>query len=104
MAKFRIKLNSAEIAARLKDDDVRTAVRDLAEKVKSNVETQGIKVGDRDGGAHEYDLPVTINSQTTDRVREVVVLPHAAGLAVQAKHGVLTKAASDAGLEVKSNP
>lgn len=104
MARFRVKLNTQEIAARLKDDDVRAAVRELAEKVKSNVEAQGIRVGDRDGGAHEYDLPVTINSQTTDRAREVVVLPHAAGLAVQAKHGVLTKAASAVGLEVTENP
>lgn len=98
----KVRLNTAQIGARLKDDDVREAVRDLAEKVKDNVEAQGIRVGDRDGGKHEYDLPVTINSQTTDRAREVVTIPHAAGLAVEAKHGVLVKAASSVGLEVRS--
>lgn len=100
--RLKVKLNHREIAKRLKDDDIRAAVRDAAERVKDAVEAQGITVGDRDGGAHEYPLPVEINSQTTDRAREVVVIPHAAGLAVQAKHGVLTKAASAAGLEVKS--
>lgn len=103
MARFKVKLNRGELADRLKDDDVRRAVRDLAERVKDHVEAQRITVGDRDGGSHEHPLPVTINSQTTDRAREVVVLPHAAGLAVQAKHGVLTRAASAAGLEVRES-
>ena len=99
---LRVKLNHAELEAKLKDDDVRSVVHGLAEEVKAHVEAQGIKVGDRDGGPAEYPLPVTINSQTTDRAREVVTIPHAAGIAVQAKHGVLTKAASAVGLEVKS--
>lgn len=101
MARIKVTLNRKQLAARLKDDDIRRAVRAVAEQVKDNVEAQGIKVGDRDDGKHEHDLPVTINSQTTDRAREVVVLPHAAGLAVEAKHGVLVKAASAAGLKVK---
>lgn len=102
MPKPRVKLNHGEIAKLLKDPEVRRVVREAADRVKDAVEAQGITVGDVDGGKHEYDLPVTINSQTTDRAREVVVIPHAAGLAVQAKHGALTKAASAAGLEVKA--
>ncbi len=99
--KIKVKLDHAAIAARLKDSDIRAEIRGLAEDVKANVEAQGIKVGDRDGGKHEYDLPVKIYSQTTDRARETVAIPHAAGIAVEAKHGVLVKAASAAGLEVK---
>jgi hypothetical protein len=37
----------------------------------------------------------------TDRAHAVVVLAHAAGDAVQAKHGALSKAAAEAGLDFK---
>lgn len=102
MARRRVKLNSREIAARLKDEDVRKEVRSIAEQIKDYVEAQNIGVGDRDGGRHEYPLPVKIDSQTTDRAREVVVLNHPAGQAVEAKHGVLVRGASAAGVEVRS--
>ena len=38
---------------------------------------------------------------TVNRATSRVVLAHAAGLAVQAKHGALSSAASDAGLRLK---
>jgi hypothetical protein len=46
---------------------------------------------------------VRVDSYETDRARAEVWLAHPSGLAVQAKHGLLTKAASEAGLEVKSS-
>lgn len=95
-----IKLNHASIAEILKSAPVAAAVKAAAEKVAQNVRDQGIKVGDRDGGPHEYDLPVTVTMVTTDRAHANVTLAHPSGESVQAKHGSLTKAAAQAGLSV----
>lgn len=86
-------LNSGEVVA---------ATKDAAEAVAENARDQGIKVGDVDGGKSEYDLPVTVKMFTTDRPHAVVALAHPAGESVQAKHGTLTKAAAQAGLDVRS--
>lgn len=101
MSRARIKLDSRALEAILKSEEVRNELQDLAGEMKSFIEGHGIRVGDADGGKHEYDLPVTVESQTTDRAREVVGINHPAGMAVQAKHGVLTKAAAHVGLQVK---
>lgn len=104
MARVKLDLRGLEEVA--KSREVRAAVHDAAEKVAENVEAQGIKVGDKDGGAHEYPLPVKVYDDTTsgmrvNRATSRVVLAHAAGLAVQAKHGALSKAASAAGLRLR---
>lgn len=103
-----VKLNLRGLEEVAKSREVRAAVRDVAEKVAENVESQGIKVGDRDGGASEYPLPVKVYDDTTDGMRvnravSRVVLAHAAGLSVQAKHGALSKAASAAGLRLQGD-
>lgn len=77
------------------------ATREAAEAVADNVRSQGIRVGDQDGGSYEVPLPVAVSMYETDRAHAVVVLEHAAGDAVQAKHGALTKAAAEAGLDVR---
>lgn len=97
----RIRLDHAGIAQILKSAPIAAAVKRAAETVAQNVRDQGIKVGDRDGGAHEYDLPVTVTMVTTDRAHANVTIAHPSGIAVQAKHGALTKAAAQAGLDVR---
>lgn len=97
----RIKLNHKGVEAILKGAPMAAAVKAAAEKVADNVRNQGIKVGDKDGGSHEYDLPVTVTMTTTDRAHANVTIAHPAGQAVQAKHGALTKAAARAGLDVR---
>ena len=97
----RIRLNHAEVARILKAAPMVAAVKDAADKVAQNVRDMGIKVGDKDGGSHEVDLPVTVTMVTTDRAHANVTLAHPAGMAVQAKHGPLTKAAAQAGLDVR---
>lgn len=79
-----------------KSDDVRSAARRAAEEVADNVRSQGITVGDlvADGVAVTIALPVEVQD-------DHVVLAHPAGVAVQAKHGALTKAASAAGMSVR---
>ena len=98
-----IKLNHSGIGAILKSTEMHRLIQSVTEEVANNVREQKITVGDVDGGAHEYDLPVTPDVITTDRAHGSVVLAHPAGIAVQAKHGALTKAASQAGLEVKGD-
>ena len=96
-----VKLNHGGLAAVLKSTEMHRLVQDKAEEVAGHVEGLGITVGDRDGGSHEYQLPVKVDVTTTDRAHASVVLAHPAGVAVQAKHGALTKGASAAGLHVR---
>jgi hypothetical protein len=102
MARSRVRLNSAGIREILNATAMRAATEAAAEAVAENARDQGIKVGDKDGGRFEYDLPVTVKMFTTDRPHAVVALAHPAGDSVQAKHGTLTKAAGQAGLDVRS--
>jgi hypothetical protein len=98
----RIRLNHKGVEQVLKSAPMAAAVKAKAEQVAQNVRDQNIKVGDRDGGKHEYDLPVKVTMTTTDRAHANVTITHPAGEAVQAKHGALTKAAAQAGLDVKA--
>jgi hypothetical protein len=100
MARKGVRLNSKGIARILKAPPMDAAVKRAAESVKANVEALNIRVGDKDGGQHEKPLPVTVTTSTTDRAHANVTLAHPAGAAVQAKHGALTKAAAQAGLDV----
>lgn len=91
------KLGIGEI---LRSVEMHRMVQDAAEKMADHVRAQNIGVGDEDGGQYEIPLPVEANVTTTDRAHANVVLAHPAGVAVQAKHGALTKAASAEGLSV----
>lgn len=96
-----ISLDSRGISELLKSAGVRAATERAAEAVADAVRSQNISVGDRDGGPHERELPVTVTVTTTDRAHANVTIAHPAGQAVQAKHGALTKAAAQAGLDVR---
>lgn len=98
-----VKLDHAGIGALLKSTEMHRLVQDVAEEIAGNVRAQGIRVGGTDG-AGEIDLPVEVGVTTTDRAHASVLLAHPAGVAVQAKHGALTKGASDAGLSVRRRP
>ena len=91
-----IKLDSAAIAEILKVQ-MREPVVAAAMAMAEHVRSQGIRVN------HERDdLPVKVITHVSDRVRAVVMIPHPAATATEAKYGVLTKAAAAQGLEVKS--
>jgi hypothetical protein len=103
MARSLVRLDGRRVAELLTSALIDEATREAAEAVAANVRDMDIKVGDKDGGRHEYDLPVTVQLVTTDRAHAIVALAHPAGEAVQAKHGALTKAAAQAGLDVGEN-
>lgn len=98
-----IRLNHKGIEQILKSAPMAAAVKGAAEAIAENVRAQGIKVGDveKGPGSHDVDLPVTVTMVTTDRAHGIVALAHPAGDAVQAKHGALTKAAKQVGLDVR---
>ena len=101
VARSKVKLDHRGIAALLRGREIADATREAAEAVADNVRAQNIRVGDKDGGSSEVDLPVVVSMYETDRAHAVVVLEHASGDAVQAKHGALTKAAAEAGLDFR---
>jgi hypothetical protein len=96
----RINLDSRGVAKLLQSTEMHRATQDAAERVADNVRAQGIKVGDKDGGPREKDMPVEVEMTTTDRAHAWVTIAHPSGQAVQSKHGALTKAAGQAGLDV----
>lgn len=98
----KVRLNHVGVAQILKGPMMHAAVKNAAERVAANVRAMNIKVGDHPGGPLERDLPVTVQMVTTDRAHANVTIAHASGEAVQAKHGALTKAAQQAGLDVNA--
>lgn len=94
----RVHLDRRALNAVLRGARVEKAVTDLAEKVADHARAIAPAV---EGIPGDIELPVRVDGYETDRARAEVWLAHPSGLAVQAKHGTLTKAASAAGLEVK---
>lgn len=68
--------------------------RTVGLRMRTSIEAEGIEV---DGVPGEYALPVRVDEK--EGVMKVR-LAHPAGLAVQAKHGSLTRAAAAEGLHV----
>ena len=70
---------------------MRAGMKEAGEAIKDNIDRLRIMVEHEPG---DIKLPVEVDDDGS------VTLAHPAGLAVQAKHGALSKAAGDAGLEV----
>ena len=87
-----IRLDHRGIAEILKSDVVRAEIDRLAGEIARKVEA--------DPSVVKHHVPVTVESYTTDRAAAAVLLKSAAGLGVEGKHGVLTRAAAESGLEV----
>lgn len=95
-----VKLDHAGLGALLRSTEMHRLVQGVAEDIKREVDNQGITVGAFEG-SEDIALPVEVSVTTTDRAHASVVLAHPAGIAVQAKHGALTRAASAVGLTVR---
>lgn len=86
---MKVVLDSGGIEQVLKSEGVAAAVNSAAQSIAAQAQ------------AARPDITVETGSGTTDRAVASVTLAHPKGLAVQAKHGTLTRAAAAAGLEVK---
>lgn len=103
MGRVAVDWNAVEELA--KSRAMRELVHDVAETVAVNARSQGVDV---EGIPGDIALPVKVYDDTTTGLRtnravSRVVLAHASGLAVQAKHGTLSRAASAAGLRLKGD-
>lgn len=75
------------------------ALAKLGEAVADNIRDQGIRV---EGEPGDIALPVKVFADmTSEGARVSVEIDHPSGKAVQAKHGVITRAAAAAGLRVQ---
>jgi hypothetical protein len=90
MPRPKVKFDSAGVLAMLQSAGIRKAVSDAAKRVAAGASI----------AAHDGAVEVVVDETTTDRAKAFVTLAHPAGLGLEAKHGVLTKAARAAGLEM----
>ncbi|MGK5729724.1 hypothetical protein [Streptomyces sp. URMC 124] len=84
------RLDSAGVREVLRGQAVRALVDQVAAEVAAHAR-----------GLVPENVPVHVRPYTTDRGAASVVIAHPRGMGLQAKHGVLTRAAGAARLEVK---
>lgn len=104
MARNVVKMNWKGIGEIATSAPFRRLVDDAAEDVARNVEVVMVE-----GVPGDVRLPVQTSDASEsrgmkygNRTRAFVTLAHPAGLAAQAKHGLLTQAASRAGITVRA--
>lgn len=90
MIKFD-RLDSAGLAEVLKSGEVRALVNELAARTASNVRST------------HPEADVVVDAYTTDRAAASITIRDARGREWQVRDGVLTRAATSAGLEVKGS-
>lgn len=84
----RVRLNRRGMRDLLTREETQQMLAGKAEAVAAAVQAAGIRVEGTPGGVA---LPVTVvTSAGESRARSRVILDHPSGLAVEAKHGVLT--------------
>lgn len=86
MARAKLKLNSGQMAALLKSDQLRPPVRAEAEKIAARARA----TAPVDSG--EYRNSITVVSDTTDRVVERVVAQDDKAAVIEARTGNLKRA------------
>lgn len=89
-----VKIRRAGVVEVLKSAPVRKEITDLAEGIASNVR------GDEPILRHQSEIKV--ENYTTDRAASAVLIKDPVGMGIQAKYGTLTRAASSAGLQVRT--
>ena len=85
-----VHLNRAEIGRILKDE-MREPIKFLAIQIAENVDVGDVK-----------DAVVDVQLVETDRAHANISIKHPAGMAMEAKHGTLRKAAARVGLKVRN--
>jgi hypothetical protein len=91
-----VHLNRKGIAEVLTGEPVRALLHARAEEIAATVRGQGHLVTDGS------PLPVqVVEERDTDRAAVSVAIPHAAGVGMEARHGLLRRAAEAAGLDAQ---
>ncbi|MEV4313002.1 hypothetical protein [Actinocrispum sp. NPDC049592] len=93
---YGLEIDRAGVEEILNSPEVADAVSDAAEQVAEAARAQGHRVTSGE------PLPIEVyDDPGTDRAGTTVAVPHAAGVGMEAWHGVLKRAASAAGLDVQ---
>ena len=100
MPRPKVGLNSAGVSELLKSHQMQALVKEAADEVARNVDEQGL-VAHSPGKESPEEIHAKVETGISDRARATVAINHPAGEAMQAKDGVLTKAAGQAGLKVR---
>jgi len=87
----KFELDSAGVREVLRGQEVRALIDGCAQQVADNVKAL-VRPG----------VPIEVRKYTTDRGAATVVVADVRGMAWQAKHGILTRAAAQSGLEIKA--
>lgn len=90
---FRLKLDHKGIGQVLKSAEVAKAIAEVGHDVAARAQT--------DEAVSRHGAEVKVTPYTTDRAAVGVTIAHAAGVGIEAKHGVLSRAAGAEGLEVR---
>jgi hypothetical protein len=85
----KIVVNQAAVSAILKKH-MRKPVEAKAREIAANVDLGSVT-----------EAKVEVVMLETDRAHALVVIAHPAGIAMQARHGALTRAATKAGMKVR---
>lgn len=111
MARTRVRLDSRGLAEVMESAGVTSMTTRASEQTAAAVVAQGREVNSRGQRSSGKELPVDVDmrpARGTGRIRDhramgVVTLVHPAGLGMQAKHGVLTRAAETTGARVRTD-
>lgn len=98
MARASVRLDHKGLREVLRSAAMLHEIADVTEAVAENARAQGHSV------TFGEALPVEASVILTDRAHGQVTITHPAGIGMQAKYGVLTKAAAAAGLDVTEKP
>jgi hypothetical protein len=89
-----IKIRRPGVVEMLKSPQVRKEISSLAEAIASEVRN--------DEPILRHQAEVKVEEYTTDRAASAILIKHPVGMGIQAKYGTLTRAASSAGLQVRT--
>lgn len=91
MADVEFELDTAGVREFLRGPELRALVNQVAGQVYAHVRA-----------SVPNDVPVELRTYTTDRGAATVAIPDPRGMLLQARDGVLTRAAGAAGLEIRA--
>jgi hypothetical protein len=102
VAGVKVVIYQAGVDAVLRSAGMVAALEEVAGQIADNVAAQGLTVESPGEDSPGTSLHAEASTSIEKTAVGHVTIPHPAGIPMQARHGVLTKAAAAAGLEVKS--
>lgn len=111
MAGTRVRLDSRGVAEVMESAGMTAVTTQATERIAQAVRAQGRTTTSEAQHSHDRELPVSSDVRPASgagRIRDhrrlgLVTLMHPAGLGMQAKHGVLTRAAASIGARVRTD-